>query len=261
MQEKILICEDSLEGVFTAIYEAYERHLVREQVRIQTKEDENYRLFAEYIYVQTHVEKAIKVMRTLQSKFGEETYQYLCMALATGDEEKAQAVFGTVKWGLEACKRGMANRIMDHLTDPCVRKVMELSRKAGNELCRMREFLRFEELEKGFLFAKIGPESNVLAMLVPHFADRLPAENFIIYDDKRGLAAVHPSMGEWYMITDAREDMEELEKERAEREEEYQELFRHFCQKISINERENLELQRNMLPLRFRKYMTEFISN
>ena len=38
----------------------------------------------------------------------------------------------------------------------------------------------------------------------------------------------------------------------------YQELFRTFCHNISIEERRNLKLQRNLLPLHFRLYMTEF---
>ena len=45
----------------------------------------------------------------------------------------------------------------------------------------------------------------------------------------------------------------------SEKEEEYQELFQFFCNRISIRERENRRLQRSMLPLRFRKYMTEFM--
>ena len=38
----------------------------------------------------------------------------------------------------------------------------------------------------------------------------------------------------------------------------YSELFEHFFHTIAIKERKNLGLQRNMLPLRYRKYMTEF---
>ena len=38
----------------------------------------------------------------------------------------------------------------------------------------------------------------------------------------------------------------------------YQELFRYFCHKIAIKERQNDKLQKSMLPLRFRPYMTEF---
>lgn len=259
MEEKILICEDSLEGVFTAIYEAYKRRLPRDMVRIQTGEDENYRLFAEYIKIETDAVSAVKALRTVRERFGEDVYKDLCMALTTADGDKAQAVYKTVVWGLDQCAAEKRKHIMDNLADPYVRKVMELSRRACNELHHLREFLRFQELRTGILFAKIGPRDNILPMLTPHFADRLPAEDFVIYDDKRDVAAVHPAMGEWYLVSGVREDMEKLEGGFSEKEEEYQELFRYFCHKISIKERENLELQRNMLPIRFRKYMTEFI--
>jgi len=259
VEEMVLICEDSLEGVFTAIYQVYAGHLQEKPVRIQTCEDENYKLFVQYIHVDTDVTKAVKVMRTLRQRFGEDVYKDLCMALAAEDIDKAQAVYRTVAWGLKHTQEGRRGRIMDHLADPYVRKVMELSRRANNELLHMRGFLRFQELEQGMLFARIGPRDNILAMLTPHFADRLSAENFIIYDDKRNVAAVHPIGKEWYMVSDVDKIMEGLEGRYSTQEKRYQELFRYFCHKISITDRKNLDLQRNMLPLRFRKYMVEFM--
>ena len=44
----------------------------------------------------------------------------------------------------------------------------------------------------------------------------------------------------------------------AEKIHEIQELFRFFCRKIMIKERENRELQRQLLPYRFQEYMVEF---
>ena len=43
--------------------------------------------------------------------------------------------------------------------------------------------------------------------------------------------------------------------------EKYSELFSHFFHTIAIKERTNPGLQRNMLPIRYRKYMTEFRKN
>ena len=91
VEEMVLICEDSLEGVFTAIYQVYAGHLQEKPVRIQTCEDENYKLFVQYIHVDTDVTKAVKVMRTLRQRFGEDVYKDLCMALAAEDIDKAQA--------------------------------------------------------------------------------------------------------------------------------------------------------------------------
>lgn len=44
----------------------------------------------------------------------------------------------------------------------------------------------------------------------------------------------------------------------SEGEEKYSELFTEFFHTIAIKERTNSELQRGMLPVRYRKYMTEF---
>ena len=106
------------------------------------------------------------------------------------------------------------------------------------------------------LYAKIGPKSNAVTFLMPHFSDRLPIENFVIYDDTRGIFGVHPAGGQWYLLSG--EESGERELRLSEQEMQYQELFRHFCRTIAIKERKNLKLQRNMLPLRFQEYMVEF---
>lgn len=258
-EETILICEDSMEGIFTAIYEAYRRHLPHERTRIQAGEDGNLRLFASYETVETDAACAAKVARTLQRDFDEETYANICFAITALDGEKAQAVYRTVVWGLMRKRAGVRLRVMEHLQDPYIRKVMELSRRAGNETHYLKEFLRFQELKQGILFAKVGPKNNVLSLLTPHFADRLPMENFIIYDETHNQAAVHPAGDEWYLVADFGNTLEQAGIQYADEEEQYQELFRHFCHKISIKERKNKDLQRNMLPIHFRKYMTEFM--
>ena len=90
---------------------------------------------------------------------------------------------------------------------------------------------------------------------MPHFADRLPLENFVIYDEKRELYGVHPAGKEWYLVS----GMEPEGLQLSEREAQYQELFTMFCQIIAIKQRKNLKLQLQMLPLRFQEYMVEFV--
>ena len=79
-------CEDTLEGIFTAIYRIYEDRHHAPETRI-CLEEENL-LFSEYVTVETDVERAVKVMRTCKEKFGEQDYYGLCMALATTDMER-----------------------------------------------------------------------------------------------------------------------------------------------------------------------------
>ena len=80
----------------------------------------------------------------------------------------------------------------------------------------------------------------------------------MIYDEGRGLFGVHPAGKDWYLLQDKELRMQQEQLQYSEEEMQYRELFRHFCHKIAIKERKNLELQRNLLPLRFREYMIEF---
>ena len=67
--------------------------------------------------------------------------------------------------------------------------------------------------------------------------------------------AIHPAGKSWFLMQG---EEQEKKQQLSAKEEYYKELFRQVCHSISIDERKNLNLQRNMLPLRFRPYMTEF---
>lgn len=251
---RVYQCEDSLEGIFTAIYNAYEDKSNRQDTMISLTEE--LYLFGEYVPVTVDVTKAVKVMNTLRRRFGEEDYMKVCLALASQDEQKAQAIYQTIALGLSSgCGQG---HLLDNLANDHVNKVFFLSRAANNELCHLRGFIRFAELENGILYSSIGPKNNILTFLMPHFADRMPSENFMIYDEGRNLFGVHPAKKDWYLLQDAEVRLQPEMLQYSEEELQYRELFRHFCHKIAIKERKNLELQRNLLPLRFREYMIEF---
>ncbi len=256
--KKIFVCEDSLEGIFTGVYEAYaavSRHeAAHEGCSIMAGMGGNFELFAEYIDVKTDAVKAGKVIRTICGSLGMPVYQELCKAAACEEAGKAEDIYKTIVLGLG---RRLGTRVLDAWNNPHVAGVLELARRANNEIMHMEGFLRFQELENGMLFSRIGPKNNIIAMLTPHFADRLPNENFMIYDEKRGLFAIHEKQKQWVLVTGEIID-EEVMRSYSEREEYFQALFIGFCRTIAIDARKNLSLQQQMLPLRFQKYMVEF---
>ena len=256
MEEKYIICEDSLEGIFTAIYDAYALREGHEHIHVQVGEEDNYRLFASYLYSQPDFVKTDKVIRTLKSRLGEEVYLTLCRAVASFYPDKGEAVYRTVVEGITG---GKGRRTMENLRNPYFARTFELARRTANEAHHEIEFLRLKELEQGILYAKIGPENNVLSFIMPHFADRLSPENFMIHDEKRELFGVHPARKDWYLVSGADGLMQES-LTWSQKEFKYQELFALFHNTIAINERKNSSLQQQMLPLRFRDYMVEFDS-
>ena len=253
MEEHILICEDTLEGILTAVYTAYEKHYRPEQTAIVTSEEGNLRLFAVYDHILTDSDKSEKVIRTLKRRFGEEGFYIFCLALASTGEDKATVVYRTIARGL-TLRRPFS--VFARHADPEVDRIQKLKYNAWHEMHQLLGFVRFRELKNGVLFSRIHPKNNVLPFLADHFSDRFPGEHFLILDEGRDLFVVHEAGKPWFLAQGPefkKEDVKESGEEGL-----YQELFRHFCHTIAIEARGNMALQRGMLPLRFRPYMTEF---
>lgn len=261
MEETILVCDNSLEGVLTAVYRAYEWRLNPASTGIQTGEADLC-LFAVYREVATDAALAEKVANTVKRRFGAEAWESVCYALASEDTAKGQAVYQTIAAGLSGQIKGP---LMGGLANAHIRRTFELSRHVHNEAHRMKEFLRFKELEGGTLFARIEPDADVVEFIMPHFADRFPLENFVIADTRRGIAGIHAASREWFLIRmevgeeeDGQGAFASVAEHYSEGELEMAELFRHFCHTIGIRERKNLKLQQQFLPLKYRSFMTEF---
>lgn len=167
MEYKILICEDSMEGIFTGIYAAYELRIDHSRIRLQPGESENYTLFAEEIRIIPDKEKTARVAATIERRLGMETYMDICYALASKEKEKANTIYKTVVLGLSLPD---GRRVMERLTDDNVRMVAKLQRAVWNEMHSLMGFVRFHELENGILFSTIGPKHNVITFLADHFA-------------------------------------------------------------------------------------------
>jgi probable DNA metabolism protein len=162
-------------------------------------------------------------------------------------------------YGLNRAADHAPRPLIEDLANPHVMKVFELARASSNESHHLRGFIRFRELENGILYAQIAPKNNVLTLVTPHFADRMPGENFVIHDEARQLFALHPSGKEWYTVSEdegLQFDSKAIVDSASEKH--YRELFVAFFHTIAIGDRQNLKLQQKNLPLRFREYMTEW---
>jgi len=260
MNNRIYLCENSIEGIFTAVYEAYaavcQHEIKHENVEICCDGIENYTLFSEYINIETDNEKVLKVSRTILNTMGYEAYEAFCYAISCNNSEKASLIYHAIVRGF-ALKDPF--KIMNMWTDPNVAGVLELARKARHEHFRWREFLQFRELSSGILYTDIGPVCDIISYLGPHFENRLPNENFIIHDTIRDKMLIHEKQKEWILVSgnDFVEDRDVL-KNLSEKEEVISDLFKTFTTAIAIKERINPKLQQQLMPLRIQKYKIEF---
>ena len=258
--QNILICEDSIEGIFTAVYEAYSlvshHKTTHNCIKISAGDICNYELFSEYIDIKTDYDKAAKVTKTICDKMGFEVYETLLYASTCEDSDKADAIYKTIYEGLRL-KNGF--KILHLWSNDYVTKVLELYRKARNEFGRWREFLEFRELNNGILYSKVGPVCNIISLLAPHFENRLPNENFMIHDDIRDLFLVHEARHKCVLVPgDSFMSDRKILESFSDNDLLMCELFNEFTHTIAIKERVNHKLQQQLMPLRIQKYKVEF---
>jgi len=254
--KRIFFCDNSIDGIFTAIYLAWSSRYGHANIKLEEMCEQcnysNIELFSEYIKVDTDFTKAIMVSQTIKKKISEEAYQMVCRVALSDYYGKADLIYRFLILGFH-----VGEKVLDHLSDEVVGKVFRVNKNVNNEVHHLLGFVRFSEQYQGLLVSAIHPKNNVLSLITPHFADRLPEERFIIYDENRNTAALHMPGKQWILAEVGELDTSKF-KELSTEEDEYRDLWKTFFEHIAIKERINPKLQCNNLPLRFRGDMTEF---
>lgn len=254
MERHIYLCEDCAEGIFSAVWQAYaDRHgHTNNEIRI-AKEGFNRELFCEYHMVDTDYGHAVKVARTIRRDISGQAYDFVHKSASSYQPEKADAIYRFIQQGLQ-----IGDRVLEHLTAPYMQILYAINRNVNNEIHSFIEFLQFEELENGVLFGRINPKSAVLPYLAEHFEDRLSGERWVIADTVHRTMLIHGVNQHAAYVGMSEADFDELELTYSAEEQKLQELWNLFVDTIAIKERTNRDLQRQMLPLRFRKYRRDF---
>lgn len=252
--QRIYVCDGTIDGIFTAVYEAWASGYGHKNIRLMEQEQlGTMELFCEYIDVVTDVKKAEKVARTIPRRISEYGYYLVCHGCLSKMPGRSDAVYRFLLFGFS-----QGEKVTEQMAHPYVQPIYNMYRNVNNEVLHYRGFLRFRELKNGLLAARIRPENAILTLLAPHFEDRFQGENWIIYDEGRQAAAIHKAHTPWVMI-----EGEGLQKEKlfeySEGEMEWQRIWEGFVDTIGIDERKNPKLQRQMLPYRYREFMSEFI--
>ncbi len=254
--KKIYVCNDTVTGIFSAVYDAWKAGWMEEECGIACMDALEQELFCEYVQSEESEKKAQAVCALIWKHMGRQAYWDIYHAALAEDREKGDAILGTM---LAARRLPDSMRIMEHLSHPKVEKVFELSRTVGGEAHSYKGFLRFKELGSGVLYSEIEPKNQILTCLAPHFSNRLPLEDFMIYDKSHQMFVVHEAQKQWVLVWDEGFDFSKTE-DVSEKEQEYAKMWKSFCKTIAIESRISPRCQMQHLPLRYRENMTEFSS-
>lgn len=81
------------------------------------------------------------------------------------------------------------------LTDPDVASVVGAAKRVSGQAHQYLGLLRFRRVGPLLYLADFSPDYHVLPLILPHFADRLADQDFVICDRRRGIAAWHHAAG------------------------------------------------------------------
>ncbi|HCE66840.1 MAG: hypothetical protein A2X82_10490 [Geobacteraceae bacterium GWC2_55_20] len=183
-------------------------------------------------------------------------------------EAVSQDAFATARYAFHSGKAGIemllwrylvmglqvGGRLCLMLAEEPVHSVNRIARQVSHEAHKFKGFVRFQEVEAGFLYARIEPEADILPLIAPHFVERVGDRPWMIHDLYRKQAAVF-DLKSWRLIKDV-----ELTSEPGVTagEHDYAALWQRYFQRHAIAERHNPKLQQKHVPLRYRKHLTEF---
>lgn len=254
----ILECEPTIEGMLSAIYEAWTRAKVcgHDALRIGLHADGEWEpeLFCNHEIIATDGERAAKLAESIVRRISLATFETVKYLSLCEDEGRGDLIY---RFLIRAFKYGAG--VIKRLDDPVIARVFKTERAFLNEAHYHNEFIRFEETSEGILLARIEPKGNVLPMIMPHFADRFPGERLMIIDVGKNLAAAKMP-GEPPIYFEMTPEEIRAADQAHEDSEFFANLWRTYFNTVAIRERVNYNLQRNLLRIRYRKHLTEFNS-
>jgi probable DNA metabolism protein len=140
-------------------------------------------------------------------------------------------------------------------SDPDTRTVLEAAYKVTREIDRVMGLLRFCPDEHGIYIAYCAPDHFILPCLGSYFTERFGETPWAIIDEKRHLRLSCMPGEQWTM-----EKSSDIETEKPSGGE-LEKLWQHYHKIINNESRNNPNLQRQFMPKRYWKYLTELGTN
>lgn len=245
--------DKTFEGLLTAVFDAYSRKTFPDKL---LGEGDIAPLFMEESYtVLTQEDKSIRVWTALEKKLTKQACNMITHAWLSEIKECDDLLFRFIRKAIDS-----KVSIETNFGDADVLEIHQIAKKVSHEGHYLRMFVRFQKAADDIFFAPVSPVYNALPVAIDHFTDRFADHKWVIYDIKR-------RYGYFYDLTTTSEitldDDNHLlggkldESMMAEDEKLFQELWKGYFNSMTIKERINLRLQRQHMPKRFWKYLTE----
>ena len=237
--------DGSFEGLLCCVYESYYQ---RELPGVIFHHEQAQGTLFPVKEIETDHGAAKKVEHSIGRSISREALKLVRLCYLSNMEERELAILRFLRMGYK-----IGSPVTNMLAHDDVRLVTKSAQNVQSESHFYKGFLRFSDYD-GALVGAIEPKNFVLPVIAPHFCDRFPGEQFLIYDKSHKCAFAHQN-GEKSFIR-----LEHLELPQAgEEEEKYRALWKQFYKTIAIEGRENPRLRMGNMSKRYWGNMTEFM--
>jgi probable DNA metabolism protein len=243
---EIYLYDGTFEGLLTVIFDCWNNKSLS---GIYTEKLHQPKFTELITAVTTDESKAFRVQAWILNAFGEKILTKIYRAFLTEEEDVEIYIFRYLKL---LFKKGKS--IFKDIADPLIDRIENYERAFSGETHKMYGFTRFEETKDGILFSIINTRYNQLEPLMKFFCNRYSGKRIVIYDLGREKAAVYDGINS-YLIDNPPWINKFINCKESGA---YEKMWREYLEALSIKERKNYKLQRQMMPLRYRPFMTEF---
>lgn len=241
--------DGSFDGLLTCIWHSY---YTDRASGIYNADEYQSSLLGEFMQVETDEQKSLTVYKAIERKISPFDLRRVYKVYMSADADKENVILNYVVLGFQ---KGRSVSLLHG--DPAVFAAQGIEKKVGVEVHRLHGLVRFRDLgsqghSENIYYSDIEPDNDVVEFLAPHFCDRFKNQPFIIHDKKRN-KALFSSGSDYYIGPLDKSQIPAV----GEDELNFQKLWREYFENIAIKERTNPRCQRNFMPLRYHKYLSE----
>ncbi len=251
----LFLYDKTFDGLLSCLFFAYEQKKFPDLILSDSDSkplfiDEQYRII-------TKKDKSLRVWKALEKKLSVIAKNMMLAVWLSELPETEMLLFRYMRKNIDH-----PQGIEMNFGDDDVLRVKQIAQKVAKEAEQLRQFIRFQETADGLFFAPISPRYNVLSLIVSHFQSRYSNQPWIIYDTNRNIGLYY-DMHSVTEVSFSQKDVPELTKGKlndgqlSEDEALFQEMWKEYFKSTTIKERINLKLQRQHMPQRYWKYLTE----
>lgn len=237
----VFLTEQSFEGFLSAVFEAFKLKLyvskiVPENIYVP-------KLFEDTHVITTNSKNAARVWQGIQKNAGnniafmvQAAYLSELPIMEISLWEYVRNIF---------INPSSAQNMLEHNAH----NVFQTANKVKHEANQIKGFVRFQKTQEGLMVSLIEPVYNIVALLAEHFENRFPNMEWLIIDIKRK-CGIHYNKIEVYEVFGDATEIPQIN-------DEFTALWKKYYNSAAIKERKNIKLQRRLLPVKYRKHLTE----